>query len=126
MAEKRGLTVGELREKMSEHEFKHWLALNCMRIIGYEAEPLKIARLERRIAMSMSSGASKNLASYYNDPFEYTDSEDTEFQEFKQTEELSLEQRAANGEFDTDKMREFAKKHSEEKAKERLKNGNDT
>lgn len=106
---------------MTDHEFKHWLALDCMRVIGYQSDALKIARIERRIAISFSNNASKNLADYYCDPFAYTDEEDEEFQEVKIEAEKTLEERKAAGEFDSETMREFARKHAEQK---RLENGN--
>lgn len=125
LAEKRGLTVRELRDKMSENEFKYWLGLRCLGVIGYEAEFMKLARIERRIACSMSSNANKGLLDYFNDPFALSDEEDEDFQDYKEKEEKSLAERAAAGEFDAEKMREFARKNEEEK-KKRLKNGDNT
>lgn len=95
-----------------------------MFLVGYEAEQMNRAELKRHFSLCMSSNASKNIFDYYIDRFQKSDEEDEDYQEEKKELEKDLAARKAAGEFDSDKMREFAKKHAEEK--EKLKNGNNT
>jgi hypothetical protein len=93
-------TVEELRNRITEVEFKYWYAFYYIEGLGYKKDDHLVSRVLRQVALSANANAPQELQDYSWDPYGKPEWEDEELMDEMDEMIAELEGRKKAGEFD--------------------------